>query len=140
MTSSARLFRVIMPVANIDEAARFYSALLDNPGFRISGGRHYFQCGQVILAVYDAAADGDTPAGSVRSNPQHVYFAVPDLQAAFVRAQSVGGLVSETGDGGLPMGQIARRPWGEVSFYLHDPWGNPLCFVDETSIFRGPPA
>lgn len=36
------------------------------------------------------------------------------------------------------MGQIARRPWGEQSFYMHDPAGNPLCFVDEQSIYRGP--
>ena len=139
MTSAARLFRVIMPVGNIDEGSKFYSALLDNPGFRISGGRHYFQCGQVILAVYDATADGDA-AGGVRSNPQHVYFAVLDLQATFARAQKLGGLLTEMGDGGLPMGEIARRPWGELSFYLDDPWGNPLCFVDETSIFRGPTA
>jgi catechol 2,3-dioxygenase-like lactoylglutathione lyase family enzyme len=140
MTSSARLFRVIMPVGNIDEGAQFYSSLLDNPGFRISGGRHYFQCGAVILAVYDATADGDPATGDIRSNPQHVYFAVPDLQAVFARAQQLGGLDTTAGDGGLPMGEIARRPWGEVSFYLNDPWGNPLCFVDETSIFRGPPA
>jgi predicted enzyme related to lactoylglutathione lyase len=140
MASAARLFRVIVPVGNIDEAAEFYSALLDDPGFRISGGRHYFQCGPVILAVYDATADGDAAAGERRSNPQHVYFAVPDLQTAFSRAKQLGGLVSGSGDGGLPMGEIARRPWGEVSFYLDDPWGNPLCFVDEASIFRGPPA
>ena len=127
-----------MPVANIDDGARYYSALLGMPGFRISAGRHYFQCGGVILAVYDASADGDT--GEVRSNPQHVYFAVPDLQAVFARAQQLGGLSPVTGDGGLPMGEIARRPWGEVSFYADDPWGNPLCFVDETSIFKGPPA
>lgn len=127
-----------MPVANIDEGSKFYSALLDNPGSRISGGRHYFPCGDVILAVYDASADGD--AGGVRSNPQHVYFAVPDLQAVFARAQRLGGLSTETGDGGLPMGEIARRPWGELSFYMDDPTGNPLCFVDERSIFRGPAA
>jgi len=40
----------------------------------------------------------------------------------------------------LPMGEIARRPWGERSFYLHDPFGNPLCFVDAASIFKGAPA
>jgi uncharacterized glyoxalase superfamily protein PhnB len=33
------------------------------------------------------------------------------------------------------MGQIANRPWGERSFYLRDPFGNPLCFVDETTVF-----
>jgi len=137
MTSSIRLFRVIMPVTNIDDAAKFYSALLDQPGFRVSKGRHYFDCGGVILAVYDAAADGDRAA--VRSNPEHVYFAVPDLEAVFERAETVGGLSKETGDGALPMGSIARRPWGERSFYMHDPSGNPLCFVDEQSVYRGGP-
>jgi catechol 2,3-dioxygenase-like lactoylglutathione lyase family enzyme len=137
MISSIRLFRVIMPVTNIDEAAKFYTTLFDQPGFRISNGRHYFDCGGVILAIYDPTADGDRTA--VRSNPQWVYFAVPDLEAVFARAEQVGGLSKETGDGRLPMGGIARRPWGERSFYMHDPWGNPLCFVDEASVYRGGP-
>lgn len=125
-----------MPVANLEDAARFYSALFDTSGFRVSNGRHYFDCGGVILAVYDPGADGD--AKPVHSNAEHVYFAVADLEAVFARAQRVGGLSTETGDGRLPMGQIAKRPWGEVSFYMHDPSGNPICFVDERSIFRGP--
>ena len=136
MTSTIRLFRVIMPVTDIEAASRFYSALFDSPGFRVSGGRHYFDCGGVILAVYDAKADGDHAA--VRSNAEHVYFAVPDLEAVFKRAERLGTLSSKVGDGNLPMGAIARRPWGEVSFYLDDPSGNPLCFVDEKSIYRGP--
>ena len=136
MTSTIRLFRVIMPVTDISAASRFYSALFDNPGFRVSGGRHYFDCGGVILAVYDAQADGDHTA--VRSNAEHVYFAVPDLEAVFKRAERLGRLSSKVGDGNLPMGAIVRRPWGEVSFYLDDPSGNPLCFVDEKSIYRGP--
>ena len=136
MTSVIRLFRVIMPVTDIEAASRFYRALFDSPGFRVSTGRHYFECGGVILAVYDAMADGDRAA--VRRNAEHVYFAVPDLQAVFARAEALGTLSMEIGDGNLPMGQIARRPWGEVSFYLHDPSGNPLCFVDEQSIYRGP--
>jgi predicted enzyme related to lactoylglutathione lyase len=135
MTSSIRLFRVIVPVTNIEEATKFYSALFGEPGFRVSGGRHYFECGGVILAVYDAVADGDRKV--VRSNAEHLYFAVPDLEAAFERAQACGGLSAATGDGNLPMGRIARRPWGELSFYMHDPSGNPLCFVDEKSIYRG---
>ncbi len=136
MQSSARLFRVIVPVTNLEHAARFYSALFDSPGVRVSPGRHYFNCGGVILAVYDAVADGDREA--VRANAEHIYFAVPDLQAVYDRAVPTGGLSTATGDGNLPMGQIGRRPWGEVSFYLRDPAGNPLCFVDEQSIFRGP--
>jgi len=125
-----------MPVTDIDAASRFYSALFDSPGFRVSGGRHYFDCGGVILAVYDAKADGDRTA--VRNNAEHVYFAVPDLEAVFKRAERLGTLSSKVGDANLPMGAIARRPWGEVSFYLDDPSGNPLCFVDEKSIYRGP--
>ena len=36
-----------------------------------------------------------------------------------------------------PMGEIARRPWGEVSFYVEDPFGNKLCFVDRATVFTG---
>ena len=136
MASPIRLFRVILPVTDIEEASRFSSALFDSPGVRVSSGRHYFDCGGVILAVYDAKADGDRAAA--RSNAEHVYFAVPDLRAVFARAQRLGALATEIGDGDLPMGDIARRPWGEVSFYLHDPAGNPLCMVDEQSIYQGP--
>ena len=138
MNTAARLFRVIIPVTNIDDSARFYSAILDSPGMRISNGRHYFNCGGVILAVYDAVADGDREP--VRHNAEHVYFAVSDLAAVFARAQKTGGLSTETGDGKLAMGEIRKRPWGEVSFYMHDPSGNPICFVDESSIFKGPQA
>jgi hypothetical protein len=34
-------------------------------------------------------------------------------------------------------GEIVKRPWGELSFYVEDPWGNGLCFVDETTLFTG---
>jgi len=136
--ASARLYRVILPVDSLDDAVRFYAALLDDAGMRISPGRHYFRCGEVTLAVYDPAADGDvrTP----RPNFDHVYFAVDDLEAVFARAERLGGLSKEVGDGGLPMGEIARRPWGERSFYVQDPFGNPLCVVDAGSIFTGKPA
>ena len=39
-----------------------------------------------------------------------------------------------------PMGRIARRPWGERSFYLREPFGNPLCFVDSATLFTGRPS
>ena len=38
---------------------QFYSALLDQPGVRVSGGRHYFSCGDVTLALYSPKGDGD---------------------------------------------------------------------------------
>jgi len=134
--ASARLFRVILPVADIEAAAAFYATLLDDAGMRVSPGRHYFACGEVMLALYEPRADGDdrTP----RPNFDHVYFAVDDLPAVFARAGHVGGLSTHVGDGGLKMGEIARRPWGEVSFYMQDPSGNPLCFVDASTLFQGP--
>ena len=136
--ASIRLFRVIIPVLNLDEAHRFYSALLAQPGFRVSAGRHYFDCGGVILALYNPGADGDD--ASVRPNPEYIYLAVDDIEAVFARAQSLGGLSTEVGDGKLPMGEIARRPWGERSFYMKDPSGNPLCFVDAATLFTRPPS
>jgi hypothetical protein len=66
-----------------------------------------------------------------------VYFAVENLEDVYHRAQRVGGLATGTGDGQLAMGEIARRPWGERSFYMSDPFGNPLCFVDSASVFTG---
>ena len=123
----ARLFRVIVPVPNIDAAAAYYSAVLDQPGMRISPGRHYFDCGGTILACFDPRADGDP--WDARSNPDHVYFAVDDLEAyqARVRSQSNGSLLRP----------IETQPWGERSFYCADPFGNKLCFVDEGTVFTG---
>jgi predicted enzyme related to lactoylglutathione lyase len=133
--STPRLFRVIVPVTDIDVVVPFYAALLEQPGTRVSPGRHYFRCGDVTVALYDPAADGDRRVP--RANFDHVYFAVADLDAAFARAQRVGGLSTEVGDGGLAMGEIARRPWGERSFYMKDPFGNPMCFVDAATVFTG---
>ena len=136
--ASTRLFRVILPILDMTEAERVYSALLAQPGFRVSPGRHYYNCGGVVLALYNPGADGD--ARTIRPNVEHVYFAVDEIDAVFERAQRLGGLSTEVGDGKLPMGEIARRPWGERSFYINDPSGNPLCFVDESTVFTGPPS
>ena len=103
-----RIYRIIMPVSDLDRATRFYRQLLGDDGMRISPGRHYFACGGVILAVYSPQADGD----SVESRPnfEHTYFAVQNLEDVYQRAQHAGGLSTRTGDGNLPMGAIARRP------------------------------
>jgi catechol 2,3-dioxygenase-like lactoylglutathione lyase family enzyme len=129
---------VIVPVGDIERAAGFYQELLGDAGRRISPGRHYFPCGDVILALYNPAADGD--ATEPRPNFEHLYFATPDLEGAYQRAARVGGLSTAVGDGNLPMGEISRRPWGERSFYMRDPFGNPLCFVDEATLFTAHPA
>jgi predicted enzyme related to lactoylglutathione lyase len=122
----SHLFRVILPVSDIEAAAAFYSSLLEMPGTRVSGGRHYFDCGGTILACYDALADSDPePLGP---NPEHVYFGVDDLDAALDRAKQVGC---------RDLTEIKIQPWGERSFYARDPFGNPICFVDSQTLFTG---
>lgn len=130
-----KLYRVILPVADLEPSVRFYTTLLAQPGMRISPGRHYFRCGEVTLALCSPMADGD--AEQPRPNFDHVYFAVDNLEEIYSRAEKLGGLATDIGDGGLPNGQIAVRPWGERSFYLQDPFGNPLCFVDHNTLFTG---
>lgn len=133
--AAPRLYRVIVPVADLERAADFYGELLGLEGKRVSGGRHYLDCGGVILALYQPAGDGDEV--EVRPLPEHIYFAVSDLEKFFAQAERLGGLSTETGDGDLPMGKIAVRPWRERSFYMKDPFGTPLCFVDEKTVFTG---
>ena len=122
-----RLYRVILPVSDIERAERFYAGLLEMPGKRVSPGRHYFDCGGTILACFDPRADGD--AFDATPNPQYVYLSMPDLDAVFARAQSLGCAELE--------GAIATRPWGERCFYAKDPFGNPICLVDEKTVFTG---
>jgi catechol 2,3-dioxygenase-like lactoylglutathione lyase family enzyme len=118
---------VILPVSDINRAAAFYSRLLALPGRRVSPGRHYFDCGGTILACYDPRADGDS--FDARPNLGYVYFAVVDLEATFARAKTAG--CSSLDD------SIRTQPWGERSFYAQDPFGNPICFVDEATLFTG---
>jgi predicted enzyme related to lactoylglutathione lyase len=122
-----KLFRVILPVSDIEQAARFYSALLAMPGERVSPGRHYFDCDGTILACFDPRADGDNFDSS--PNPNYVYFTVSDLDATFQRAKSSG--CSKIDD------RIEAMPWGERMFYAKDPFGNPISFVDEKTVFTG---
>ena len=88
-TPMMRLFRVILPIDDLDRAATFYAALLSQPGARISPGRHYFSCGDVTLALYSPKGDGD--AREPRPNFDHVYFAMDDLEEVYQRARALAG-------------------------------------------------
>ena len=127
------LYRIILQVSNLDKGAAFYTQLLGTEGRRIRGGfRHYFDCGAVILALVDPSADKEV----ARPNPDNIYFSVKDLEAIHVRATGLDCL--STGDvHGAPAGEIVTRPWGERSFYAFDPFGNPICFVEESTVFTG---
>jgi predicted enzyme related to lactoylglutathione lyase len=124
-----RLYRVILPVTDIEQAAAFYSAVFGVPGRRVSPGRHYFPCGGTLLACYDPVADGDGDQGGWHFHPnQYLYFAVSDLETMLTHVTAAGGTVD---------GPIETMPWGERLFYARDPSSTPICFVDENTLFTG---
>jgi catechol 2,3-dioxygenase-like lactoylglutathione lyase family enzyme len=133
VTTTPRIFRVILHVADIDAAADFYHRLLATTGLRVSPGRHYIPCGPVLLALFDPSKEEGHPP---RPSPDNLYFATDGLDGVFHRAATLNCLSKEEVHG-APAGQITLRPWGERSFYALDPWGNQLCFVDETTLFTG---
>lgn len=120
-----RLFRVALPVTNIEKAASFYSRVLAIAGERVSKNRHYFDCGGTILAcvVPDGKEDGpETP------NKEYLYFVVPDIEAVHKRAKDAGC---------RSLDEVETQHWGERAFFAEDPFGNPLSFIDETTLFTG---
>jgi uncharacterized glyoxalase superfamily protein PhnB len=128
-----RMFRIALQVGDLAAAGEFYSKLLDDPGIPIPrGSRHYFNCGSMILALVDVAKGGENP----QPTPDYIYFAVNNLEEVFARAKEMNCLCKDRYHD-QNAGEIVKRPWGEVSFYVEDPWGNGLCFVDETTLYTG---
>jgi predicted enzyme related to lactoylglutathione lyase len=127
--ASVRLYRVILPVTDIDAATSFYAHILGEFGDRVSPGRHYFDCDGVILACYSPSADGDEPGDgwSFHEN-QHLYFAVEDLEAVRDKVKEAGGVL---------LSEIETMPWGETLFYAVDPFGSRICFVRSDTLFTG---
>lgn len=118
------LFRIALPVGDIERATRFYQQVFGLPGRRVATGRHYFECGGIILACFDASAS--TTDGYQRDHAEHVCFSLRDLEAAYERVAAATPSWIEPA--------ITTRPSGERSFYAKDPFGNPLCFVDEQTV------
>jgi uncharacterized glyoxalase superfamily protein PhnB len=127
MGEGIKLYRVILPVNDINKAAEFYGKLFGTEGERISGGRHYFNCGGTILACLDAKSDNEQ--NEFKPNPGYFYFSVGDLDKFLEHARSLEFLKIDE--------RIEMRPWGERSFYAVDPFGNPVCFVEAGTEFTG---
>ena len=126
---NVNLYRVIHPVRDIEIATQFFSAVLGSPGERVSPGRHYFSCGETILACYDPTADGDDVGDGWRHHShQYLYFSVADLDATCESVAQAGGEITAA---------IETMPWGERIFYATDPAGTPIAFVDQATVFTG---
>ncbi|CAN5354612.1 hypothetical protein BH10ACI1_BH10ACI1_30530 [soil metagenome] len=121
------IYRIIVPVFDIETSVDFYTKLFGDAGRAVGGGRHYFDCGQVILALLE---NDKSPL------PEYIYFAVDDLETVFERARNLNCLSTAEVHGALA-GEIVKRPWGELCFYAYDPSGNGLCFVDKNTLFTG---
>jgi uncharacterized glyoxalase superfamily protein PhnB len=132
MAAMPKIFRVVLEVNDLPGAVAFYSKLLAVEGKLQRGSRAYFTCGSVILAVLNPAAGGFEP----KTNAGDLYFAVGNIEEIHARARELNCL-SHEGVHGASGAEIITRPWGERSFYVTDPWGNGLCFVDETTLFTG---
>ena len=132
MSNAPILFRIILQVSDLDQAAVFYGRLLGDPGRRIPrASRHYIDCGPVILALVDPTAEQEP-----QPLPDYIYFAVDNLESYHSRARELNCLSQEDVHG-ASAAEMVVRPWGERSFYVKDPWGNGLCFVDEKTLFTG---
>lgn len=124
-----QFFRLNIEVGDLEQAIAFYSKLLDLQGRKQPGSRVYYTCGAVMLQVVQVP-------GPPHPAAKALYFTVKDLEAAFARAQELGCLSRESVHD-APGGGIVVRPWGERSFYVEDPWSNPLCFVQEGTVYTG---
>ncbi len=105
MASTAR---PILPVADLDEAARFYEQL----GFSVTcydGGYAWVVDGGRELFHLQVVADLDTA-----TNPAAAYFHVSDADEWHARWR----------DGPGDPSDLADRPWGMREFSLRDPSGN----------------
>ena len=130
MTTAPALFRVTIEVADLEAATRLYQQLLGVEGRRQPGARHYFDCGDVVLAVIDVSQGGLTP----HPGPKSLSFAVDDVDEVHRRAAALE-VLAPYNVHGEPAGKIRQRPWGERSFYTVDPWGNDLCFCQEGTLY-----
>ena len=116
----ARLVRVTLPVGDIERATTFYGRVLHSPGRRVSAGVHQFQCGAAALVCRDPRAEGEGRDAAPNTEP--VWLAVPDLENHFARTRTAGC---------REIGVIETAPSGERWFRARDPFGNPVCFVEE---------
>jgi predicted enzyme related to lactoylglutathione lyase len=126
-----QFFRLNVEVGDLESAISFYTKLFGIDGRKQAGSRCYFECGPVTLQVLDVSSQRQPhPAAKA------LYFTVNDLEAVYERAKALNCL-SDSDVHDAAGGDIVVRPWGERSFYAQDSWGNPLCFIEDGTVYTG---
>src|SRR6516162_10256725 len=126
-----QFFRLNIEVGDLKAAISFYTRLLGIEGRKQAGSRCYFECGPVTLQVLDVSSERQPHTAA-----KALYFTVDNLESVYERAKALQCLSSEEVHD-APGGGIVVRPWGERSFYAEVPWKNPLCFIEEGTVYTG---
>ena len=120
---------VVLIVADLDRALRFYTDVLGLTLGHRSGGYAQFVTGATRLALYTREAMAGT-LGRDLSPPVpeapgfEIGFKVVDVDAAYAE------LVAK---GALPVTPPARRPWGQRTAYVADPDGHLIELAQDTT-------
>ncbi|MEW5855168.1 MAG: VOC family protein [Myxococcota bacterium] len=118
---------IVLIVADLDVALRFYVDRLGLPLKHRSGGFAQLDTGTTRLALYTREAMADTLGRPLRApDPAapafELGFKVPDVDAAFAEL---------VGKGVTPVMPPTDRPWGQRTAYVQDPDGNLVELVTQ---------
>jgi len=104
-----------LPAANLQSAITYYEQKL---GFRVAT---MMADGEYAIVERDDVAIHVFKDGSGKRSPVGVHIFTASLEALHAEFQRSGALLSQG---------IARKPWGNRDFRLHDEFGNELKFTE----------
>ena len=125
---------VNIDVDDLERGTRFYCDGLGlRVGRRFEGWVELVGADAPIYLLPKAAGSEAFPKGTKRSytrhwTPVHLDFVVGEIGAAIKRALDAGATLER---------DVTTHPYGKLAL-MADPFGNPLCFVDATTVFTGP--
>ncbi|RMH60888.1 MAG: VOC family protein [Calditrichaeota bacterium] len=119
-----RLIKITIVVSDLEEAIRFYGNALQTEGVPMSRGRYLFENGNVDIICYDPLLAGDEIGHGWMMHPgQYIYFSVANIDTAYIRFKNIGCATIDA--------QISLNENGQRFFYAGDPFGTPLCIIEE---------
>lgn len=136
--TTANLCNIALPTRSMGRSEAFFEELLQVDADGFVPNRHSFalvDCQLTLVDPVEHAKSHELPVPGFRPNPDLVYFAVSDLDACYERAQKLGMQAIEDDDEARP--GIHTHVWGERSFYGLDPSENPICCVDDQTLYLG---